>query len=220
MSEQLAEWTGDFGRAYLERNKVNPATRVDWFRKTLRPLRLKSVCEIGANRAHNLVAIERALGQKVITFGVEPSADARAAAHDIAMREGDIFNVPFVDRGFDLAFTSGVLIHVAPENLDAALREMHRVAGRFLLAIEYADTEDVEVEYRGMPNMLWRRDYGAHYLRLFPELRVRECGAMTEADGFAPGDSYWLLEKTSAGQRAHESHTRVARADSNTKGEA
>lgn len=195
MSTQLDHWTGEFGREYLERNQVDPATRVDWFRRTLRPLGLASACEIGANKGHNLIAIERALGQRVITQGVEPSADARAQAHGVAVMEGTVYDIELLTDSYDLVLSSGLLIHIPDERLDDALREMHRVARRFLLAIEYHAEQDTEVEYRGLDGMLWRRDYGAHYLRLFPSLRVRASGDLTEADGFA-GARFWLLEKT------------------------
>lgn len=202
MTEQLAQWQGDFGTDYTQRVKVDPATRVDWFRRTLGPLGIKSVIEAGTNRGHNLVALTDALGGDVEAYGIEPNPSALAKARE-AVDElenahawpGDIYHLGQAE--VELALTSGCLIHVPPERLDEALGEMHRVATRFLLAIEYHSAEDTEVEYRGEPAMLWRRDYGKHYLRLFPDLRLKASGAIADGEGFG-GATFWLLEKTQA----------------------
>jgi hypothetical protein len=90
--------------------------------------------------------------------------------------------------------TSGVLIHVPPERLDEALTNIHAVAARHILAIEYHADVDTTVEYRGHQDMLWKRDYGVHYLRLFPNLKLVDSGDLTESDGFADA-RYWLLRK-------------------------
>ncbi len=193
MSEQLAQWRGTFGDDYRARNEVDPATRVEWFCKTLGPLGIRSVLEPGCNAGHNLAAIRDALGADVELYGVEPNEGARQLAleHADFVWPWDVYSLPGAE--VDLAFTSGLLIHVPPDRLDDALRELHRVSARWLLAIEYFAEQDIEREYRGLSNMLWARDYGAHYLRLFPSLRLVE--VTDDVPGF-DGARAWLMEKT------------------------
>ena len=78
---------------------------------------------------------------------LEPNATARGilirdgvvpAAHVL---DGSVESIDLADESVDLVFTSGVLIHVDPARLEAACREMHRVARRYLLTIEYFANE-------------------------------------------------------------------------------
>src|SRR4029079_15520344 len=85
---------------------------------------------------------------------------------------GTAFDLPFRDRMFDLVFTSGVLIHIAPDSLGRALDEMHRVARRWIAAIEYDPPLEQEIEYRGHAGALWKRDHGAAWQARHPGLRL------------------------------------------------
>jgi SAM-dependent methyltransferase len=192
VSSQLDRWRGSFGVEYLARNQVDWRTRVATLRRLI-PGDVEDVLEVGCSKGHNLLAIRSFLGEFCCLRGVEPGAHARAIARSsgLAVTDGDIYSIPHTA---DLAFTCGVLIHVPPDRIDEALTEVHRVARRYLLAIEYHADEDTEVEYRGLPEMLWKRDYGTHYQRLFPDLELIGEGALTVRDGFA-GDYYWLLKK-------------------------
>ncbi len=192
MSSQLDRWKGEFGEAYTRRNVVDWRSRVDGFRQMI-PSGTISVCEIGANVGHNLRAIREFVPS---VHGCEPNKYAR----DIA-RETDrtVCGCSVYDLGiwhrrmkYDLVFTSGVLIHVPPERLNEALTNIHSVAARHILAVEYDSQEDVAVEYRGHEDMLWKRNYGAHYTRLFPDLKLIDVG--TAPAGFENA-TYWLLEK-------------------------
>lgn len=191
MSTQLERWQGEFGADYTRRNVVDWRTRVDTFRRLI-PADVNDALECGANKGHNLQALA-SLG--LIVRGVEPSEFARgiAVTDGLPVSAGDIYAVPYGDAEFDLSFTSGVLIHVPPDRLDDALAEMARVSRRYVLAIEYAG-DDEAVDYRGHADMLWRRDYGAHYRRVCPELRLRESGELTIAEGFDRA-TFWLMEK-------------------------
>jgi len=61
------------------------------------------------------------------------------------------FEIPFPDGFFDVIFTSGVLIHIAPSDLPKALHEIHRCAGGFIWGLEYYSPQPMEVTYRGHP---------------------------------------------------------------------
>jgi pseudaminic acid biosynthesis-associated methylase len=193
MTSQLGRWQGEFGVEYTDRNQVDWRTRVDTLRRII-PAETLSVLEVGCNRGHNLMALKEIMPDAMV-IGTEPAEYARS------QRQPGLFVYPFsiyelaelVMRfmQFDMAFTSGVLIHVPPERLDEALRAMHFASCRLILAIEYAG-QDEAVEYRGHTDMLWKRDYGAHYQRLFPELKL--IGTGENIPGFE-GATYWLLQK-------------------------
>ncbi len=187
MSSQLDRWTGEFGREYTDRNVVDWRTRVEGFRQMI-PSDVRTVFEVGANRGHNLAAL-RELG--LFPAGCEPNLYAsqdqyglcRCSVYDLEEKHGT--------GCWDLAMTSGVLIHIPPDRLDEALTNIHRLAQRFILAIEY-DGDDEAIEYRGHKDMLWKRNIGAHYTRLFPDLKLVDVGVAPA--GFENA-IYWLLQK-------------------------
>ncbi len=103
-----------------------------------RPLRGKSILEVGCGPGGNLAAIE-ALGPKVIT-GCDCSSEMLVRARNRTHAElvqSEETTLPFPDRRFDLVFTVTVLQHI-PEDAEAAalLAEMARVTSRTVLVYE------------------------------------------------------------------------------------
>jgi hypothetical protein len=72
-----------------------------------------------------------------------------------------------------------------------------RCSGRFILWCEYYAAATEEVPYHGEHGTLFRRDYGAIYGSLFPNLNVVE-GGYLEGDGWDRA-TWQLLEKPPAG---------------------
>lgn len=168
----------------------------------LEGLALSRVLEVGCNRGHNLVTVSEILGSAAEVVGVEPNRRALALAQQTGRQvtavHGHIFDLPFADGAFDLVFTAGVLIHVSLEDLAAALREIHRVSHRYILAVEYFAAEETALEYRGRRDLLWKRDFLGHYERQFPTLRLLRHGYWGPEDGF-DHTHWWLLEKAGEG---------------------
>ena len=201
----LADWTGAFGDAYTERNAADEShvkLRVDMWRRVLHPLSATppaSCLEVGANVGINLRALREI--HAIEMHALEPNAKAR----EILIRDrvvpsgrvldGTVERIDLADESIDLVFTSGVLIHVDPERLEAACREMHRVARRYLLTIEYFASEPETKTYRGRQGLLFKRDFGAFWLDLFPALTVVDYGffwkRMTGLDNL----TWWLFTK-------------------------
>ncbi|MBA7689247.1 hypothetical protein ES703_97751 [subsurface metagenome] len=50
---------------------------------------------------------------------------------------GNIFDILYKDNYFDLILTAGVLIHINPEDLLKALKEIFRVTKKYYLMLEY-----------------------------------------------------------------------------------
>jgi ubiquinone/menaquinone biosynthesis C-methylase UbiE len=74
---------------------------------------------------------------------VEPNEKAYAEVienpilQDTTIHNTDGFNLPYSDNSIDLVFTSGVLIHVAPDDLDKMIGEIFRVAKKYIDNVKY-----------------------------------------------------------------------------------
>lgn len=183
---QLDLWRSQFGREYTRRNDAERPARREVWRELLAGLGVTRALEVGCNVGWNLRYL-RDVGVAQ-AWGIEPQEDAVAHAHcahpDLAIVPGDAFDLPFKDACFDLAFTSGVLIHIAPADLPRALGEIYRVSKRYIIAIEYDHDQEVEVPYRGHSGALWKRDHGAAWRREFPQLRHLRSGFLDAARGY------------------------------------
>lgn len=187
-TSQLELWKSAFGREYTDRNEGERPERVSSWRRLLGDVTPKRVCEVGCNVGWNLEYLRR-LGAEEL-YGVEPLtyAVSRARARNpmFNVLQGTAFDLPFRDNFFDLAFTSGVLIHIASDAIDNALDEIYRVSRKYIVAIEYgsAKQEDTEVLYRGKQAALWKRDHGAVWQRRYPELKLVRTIELGVADGY------------------------------------
>ena len=173
-SSQLQLWVSEFGRSYTERNDVAKPERIISWQRLLEGIAPERAVEVGCNVGWNLVYLER-LGVREL-YGIEPqpSAVERARHRRPAFNvlHGTAFELPFRDRYFDLVFTSGVLIHIAPDSLGGALDEIERVSRRWIAAIEYDNPDEQEIPYRGHTGALWKRDHGAAWQARFPSLSL------------------------------------------------
>ena len=184
MTTQLETWRGAFGDAYVDRNAADDAALAQrtkmWAGMLERAAPIGPILEVGANIGLNLRAVHR-LGLHDLT-AVEPNAKARArlAEEQVAPAERihDAFGaaLPFADAAFDLVFTSGVLIHVPPADLEATAREILRTSRRYVLCAEYFSVEPSEKRYRGADGLLFTRDFGGFYLDLEPRLKIVDYG--------------------------------------------
>lgn len=200
-THQLDLWRSAFGREYTDRNDQEKPERVTSWRRLLdgiAPNRPMRVMEVGCNVGWNLEYLRR-LGIEQL-YGVEPQtyavSRARARNPSFNVLHGTAFDLPFRDGFFDLAFTSGVLIHIAPEAIGAALDEMYRVSRRYIVAIEYGvpRQDEQEVLYRGKQSALWKRDHGAVWMKRYPDLRCIRTLELGVADGYDDCTAH-LLEK-------------------------
>jgi pseudaminic acid biosynthesis-associated methylase len=171
---QLALWRSEFGRAYTERNDHDKPERALAWRRLLAGIEPRRVLEVGCNVGWNLTYLSR-IGVREL-YGVEPQPDAVRVARDRGPEHGVLlgtaFDLPLRDGYCDLVFTSGVLIHIAPASLGAALDEMYRVSRRWIAAIEYDAPVEEEIAYRGQAGALWKRDHGAAWLARHADLRL------------------------------------------------
>ena len=156
---------GDIFQAMENANKADPKPKAF----------PESVIEVGGGCGDNLRAIDMIYERSrapIKLMSCDPNEAARKAMADVAtVMPGDLSALPYGDDAADLVFTSGVLIHVPPSDLDRALSEIHRVSKRWILSIEYFNHVPEEVSYRGQSGMLWRRDWGDAWMAKYPELK-------------------------------------------------
>lgn len=191
----LEQWRGTLGDTYTERNDPDWHSRERAWRAMTHNLCLRSILEVGCNRGVNLVVL-RHINPNWKLVGIEPNSGARdlALASGVLAVNGSAETIPFTDGNFDLVFTAGVLIHVPPAELDAALAELYRVTARYLVAIEYHADVETEIPYRNQTGLLWKRNYTQEYLRRFPDLHLEHSGYWSQRDGF--DRCHWaLMEK-------------------------
>jgi pseudaminic acid biosynthesis-associated methylase len=197
LTPQLALWRSSFGQHYTDRNDVERPGRIDVWRRILAGTGVQRALEVGCNVGWNLRYL-RAAGVPSV-WGVEPQTyaieRARQADPTLTIVPGTAFALPFRDRWFDLAFTSGVLIHISPADLPRALDELYRVTDRWLAVIEYDHPEELEVSYRGHAGALWKRDHGAAIAARFPSLRAVASGFLGADVGY-DDCTFHLFERT------------------------
>ncbi len=192
-----ALWSGEFGEAYIARNRVLDERRAAFWTRVLGTHSIASVLEVGCGQGANLRPIS-GLIEPGRVWGVDVNETAlvvaRSQAPGIHAVKGLARSLPFPDGFVDLVFTVGVLIHQPDETLPNVLAEIVRCARSHVLWAEYHAPRNEEVPYHGVTGSLFRRDYGAIYNQLFPDLVVRDEGFLAPEDGF-DRLTWQLLEK-------------------------
>ncbi len=195
-------WSGDFGKAYIDRNRVLDERRSAFWTRLIEDHAIESVLEVGCGQGGNLRPIARLIEPDHV-WGVDVNESALAVARRNAPGINGVNalarSLPFPDGFVDLAFTAGVLIHQPDLSLPDVIGEIVRCSRSLILWAEYHAPATEEVPYHGVAGSLFRRDYGAIYHELFPELVVRDEGFLAPDDGF--DRLTWQLLEKPAGSR-------------------
>lgn len=181
-------WAGKFGDEYLKRNQVNWQARIPFWKSILDKTGARSAYEFGCNAGWNLSAIKR-LYPDVMTSGVDINEDAITQAWTADLNVFHAEETELITPQAELTFTSGVLIHIPPEDLKQTMQDMIDRSYDYILAIEYEADKEEEIEYRGQQGLLWKRPYGEIY---------KDLGLTPIDTGVAIGFNdctYWLLRK-------------------------
>jgi pseudaminic acid biosynthesis-associated methylase len=96
---------------------------------------------------------------------------------------------------YDMVFTKGVLIHIAPEMLPAVYDKMVAMSSRYVMVAEYYNPTPVELNYRGHTGKLYKRDFAGEIMDRH-NLRLAGYGFVYHRDLYPQDDLAWfLLEK-------------------------
>ena len=211
-NNQSTIWSGDFGAAYTERNPHTVEQMDALYRKNFGLARFElnseflggmertiRILEVGTNVGVQLQFLQNMGFRKLYGMDVQTGAlkEAGKLRRGIEWIEGAASAIPFDDGFFDLVFTSGVLIHISPDNITAVMREIHRCTNRYIWGFEYFSEKYTPILYRGRDDLLWKANFRQLYLDLFPDLQLikeRKVPYLSNDDY----DMMFLLEKKTA----------------------
>jgi pseudaminic acid biosynthesis-associated methylase len=186
-TDQTKQWLSGFGKKYTDRNPHNievmdglymkqfGLTRTELNLMFLNNLdRSTKILEVGSNVGAQLqglqeIGFENLYGIELQPYAVEVSKQNTKA---INLIQGSAYDIPFKDSYFDLVFTSGVLIHISPDDLNIAMREIYRCTSEYIWGFEYYADHYSEIPYRGSMNLLWKADFAKLYLDKFDDLEL------------------------------------------------
>jgi pseudaminic acid biosynthesis-associated methylase len=196
-------WAGSFGDDYIGRNSEKHllASKTNLFSNILnRTNQISSALELGANIGLNLKAL-RLLCPDVQLAAVEINAKAVEELHkqqDLQVYHESILNFN-CDRQYDFVFTCGVLIHINPEVLEDVYRKMYTYSSKYICIAEYYNPTPAVITYRGHSDRLFKRDFAAEILKIFPDLQLISYGFAYHGDKNFPQDdlTWFLMEKKS-----------------------
>lgn len=202
---QLKKWKGIFGGNYFQRNrfeewKMKPG--VDAFRQMIGNINIQSVMEVGSGIGLNLIFINDLKDGMIDLYAIEPNKEAYAiltSQDKLNLKDArncSAFNLPYENESIDLVFTSGVLIHIAPDDLSRATDEIVRVSKKYILCCEYFSHKPESILYRGETGLLFKRDFGSFYLDKYPSLQCISYGFLWQRQyKIFDNLTWWLFKK-------------------------
>jgi len=203
MNKQLEHWTGTAGHEYIERNDFADyklKQGVTAFKRILKGLKFRSLLEVGANIGLNLWFINEIFKGKKTLYAVEPFQEAFEVLlyqkyFNVRAANCDGYKLPHYDEEIDIVMTSGVLIHVSPENLKKMTDEIVRVSKKYIICSEYFSDKPEAIPYRGQTGLLFKRDFGKWYVDNY-NLKCINYGFLwrTELSIF-DNLTWWVFEK-------------------------
>jgi len=184
---QEKEWSGKFGKEYTDRNLMSPEevdhlyidnygiSRTTLNKEFLGDLEINRILEVGCNVGNQLLLLKKIgyanlWGIELQDYAVEI---AKKRVTGINIVKGSAFDIPFKNNYFDVVFTSGLLIHISPDDIEKVLDEMYRCTNSYIWGFEYYTPKDYQmVNYRGKDNLLWKTDFSRLFLDRFPDLEL------------------------------------------------
>lgn len=179
-SVQENVWKNDFGQNYTDRNDYTPEQLDSVYLESMGIKRSDlnddflsnfdkeaKILEVGCNIGNQLIMLEKQgfknlYGIEIMPYAVEK---AKSRTKGINIIQGSAFDIPFKDNYFDLVFTSGVLIHIDPKDLNKIMNEIIRCSNKYIWGFEYFSEEFVSVNYRGNSELLWKGNYVEKYMK-------------------------------------------------------
>jgi len=187
VTEQMKKWMGEFGKEYTDRNALTLDKMDELYRKNYRITRTQlnnlfigeldraiKILEVGSNIGNQLLLLQK-MGFKNL-YGIEINSYAveisKSRTKNINIIQGSAFDIPLKDEYFDLVFTSGLLIHIAPSDIKIVMQEIYRCTKEYIWGFEYYADKYTEIVYRGKRNLLWKANFPRLYLDLFDDLEL------------------------------------------------
>jgi len=187
ITHQRKTWEEEFGERYLERNVYDPEElnifykgRYGYTKDQLNDDFLKNIpkdakiLEVGTNIGNQLFHLQSQGFTNLFGIEIQDRAInyAKHRTDNLNIIKGDALDIPFKDGFFDLVFTSGVLIHISPDNINKAMNEIYRVSKKFIWGFEYYADTYTDLEYHGQKNIMWKTNFSKLYQDIFSDLKL------------------------------------------------
>jgi pseudaminic acid biosynthesis-associated methylase len=133
------------------------------------------ILEVGCNIGLQLVNLQEMGFKNLYGIELQPHAVelAKQRTKGMSIIQATAYDIPFKDGYFDMVFTNRVLIHMNPQEIDKALKEIVRCSNKLIYGSEYYADEITEIKnYHGQNNIAWKRDFAKLYQDLFPNLKL------------------------------------------------
>jgi len=187
ISKQITKWKDKFGKEYTNRNALilDELERMYENNYGLSRTELNNIfigkfdhsikiLEVGSNIGNQLLLLQK-MGFKNL-YGIEINDYAvelsKQRTNNINIIQGSAFDIPFKNKYFDLVFTSGLLIHIAPHDINLVLNEIYRCTKEYIWGFEYYKEKYTEIIYRGKKDLLWKANFSQLYLDLFKDIKL------------------------------------------------
>jgi len=196
-------WSKKYANEYIRKNvEFDQEKGIEGWEKILkRATGISNVLECGCNIGRNIESLSKILPdvEKSIIEISDKAYSIVTNKYELhSSFHGSILESDFPEKSFDLVFTMGVLIHIAPEELLQNLEKMYHYSNKYILVGEYFNREPVMMGYQGESDKLYKRDFGKLLMENFP-LKVVDYGFLWgyEYDSAGFDDiTWWLFEKT------------------------
>jgi pseudaminic acid biosynthesis-associated methylase len=210
VTNQTQQWSSEFGKEYTDRSPQTIEIMDELYKKQFGLTRTElnlmflsnldrsiKILEVGCNVGVQLQGLQRIGFKNLYGIELQPYAVevSKQNTKNINLIQGSAFDIPFKDSYFELVFTSGVLIHINPNNLNTAMREIYRCTSEYIWGFEYHADQYTEIPYRGHSNLLWKADFAKLYLNQFKDLELVKEKHIKYLDNDNV-DSMFLLKKT------------------------
>ena len=182
-------WSGKFGKKYTDRNLMS-IKELDKLYKTKYGIsrtalnkeflegiieKTNNILEIGCNVGNQLLLLQKMSYEKL--WGIELQDYAVEITKKRTKRmniiKASAFNLPYKSKYFDLVFTSGVLIHISPDDIEQVLDEIHRCTKSYIWGFEYFIPDGYKtVNYRGEEDLLWKTNFPKLFIERFSDLKL------------------------------------------------
>jgi len=186
-TSQEKKWKGKFEKDYTLRNPSNTEEMDELYVQSYGLARTElneefidslsrsfKILEVGSSIGIQLTFLQKMGFQRL--YGIEINREtvetSKSITKNIDIIQGSASDIPFKDNFFDLVFTSGVLIHISPENIKKVIQEIYRCTKKYIWGSEYYADNYTEVVYRGKKNLLWKTNFPKLYLDNFNDLKL------------------------------------------------
>lgn len=203
MNEQQKFWANTYADEYIKKNNQFDRDKgvAAWKLMLEKVAPINSILECGCNIGRNIDFLNALLpsASKSIIEISQPAFEFVTSRHDLAQAfNGAIEDANFEEGSFDLVFTTGVLIHIHPDNLLKNMERMYKLSSEYILMGEYFNRTPIMLEYQGQKDKLFKRDFGKLFIENFPVELVDYgflWGHLYDNAGF-DDVTWWLFKKT------------------------